>query len=183
MTYVEFMTAIEEFYGPYDTEFKREYVFKYLMDKCKKENLDYLFSKLTETFPSKYKTAPTNAEIKTILEKQFGVEEQSQLAWDIANDSIITCGMYRGVFFEDTRIQATIESMGGWPKFCCRNPEEETWDKKDFFKYFARYALEWKLPKPKKLNGINTDDKFEIIGDKVVCLEMLEETKLLEVKK
>ena len=179
MKYEEFMAGIENFYGSYDTDFKREHVFKYLMDKCPEDKLEMLFAKLTETFSSKYKTPPTNAEIKTILERESNIDEQAQRAWDLANDSIFAHGQYRGVFFEDTRIQAVIKDMGGWDKFCNRHPKNEVWDKKDFIKLFINYSLGWELPSPETLQGINTDGKFQIIGDKDKCLKMLEERKLL----
>lgn len=57
-------------------------------------------------------------------------------AWDSAIAAIHHHGMYRHVDFEDKCVNATIRHLGGWPKFCSQEPDQETWTRKEFIKTY-----------------------------------------------
>ena len=59
-------------------------------------------------------------------------EADSVRAWDSAIAAIHQHGMYRHVDFEDAVVNAVIRYLGGWPEFCCFDPSDEQWRRKEF---------------------------------------------------
>jgi hypothetical protein len=65
-------------------------------------------------------------------------ETRAVAAWDVAHNAI-RYGAMQSVDFADKLINATIRSLGGWPRFCRRRREELTWVRKEFLETYRHY--------------------------------------------
>ena len=65
------------------------------------------------------------------------LDQRGQLAWDAATKAISSHGYYQSVDFQDRRINATINSLGGWCRFC-----EASDDAEEFSKWVRHRFLE-----------------------------------------
>lgn len=61
-------------------------------------------------------------------------------AWDTFSHTVATVGAYKHVDFSDGVINATVRSLGGWPKVCAISVEEfDKWLRKDFLTVYESW--------------------------------------------
>lgn len=67
-------------------------------------------------------------------------EDRALLAWNTIQR--VQFNAYAWMDFEDTLINATIRSLGGWPNFCQRfiDAESEKWVRKEFLDAYVRLS-------------------------------------------
>ncbi|MFZ9077492.1 MAG: DUF6475 domain-containing protein [Alphaproteobacteria bacterium] len=61
-------------------------------------------------------------------------------AWTHASEVAEKIGSYRSIDFEDRVINAVIRYMGGWPKFCAIESNDESWRRKEFLEAYELLA-------------------------------------------
>lgn len=114
-------------------------------------------------------------------------KDEALVALDTVTSAIGTHGSYRTLVFEDPVIHAAIESMGGWPAFCEREPDE--WLRKEFLEAYQSHARRLRsgdmravpLQLTGRLSGENIArgyaDPVSYVGDKAKCLAWQSETR------
>lgn len=70
MTYSEFMTALQNYYGTYENEFKAITIARWIKKNYKENDLQWLFERLTENYSGSY-GKPDITTIKKFGEKSF----------------------------------------------------------------------------------------------------------------
>jgi hypothetical protein len=68
MTYPEFMTALQDYYGAYENEFKAKTIAEWVKKNYKEKELDWLIERITENHSGSY----GRPDIATI--KKYGVK-------------------------------------------------------------------------------------------------------------
>jgi len=171
MTYTGFMAGIEQYYGPYANEFTENTVLAYIMANFRETQLDDLFKRVVMKFSNQYKVPPGISVFQELNVNKSRLRAEAIEHWKRISDII---NIYRDIFFEDIRIQAAIEAMGGWVDFCNRNPQYEVLDLERFIDLYILYTENPPTRKCKLLMGIS--DKSEIIyyGDRERCQKLLE---------
>lgn len=172
----EFMTGIVAHYGPYKSDISERIVLKYIIEYFPENQLENIFSKLTMKYSNQYKTPPDPAKFEEI----FGVTEQRIEAQALKHFSEITkkVNSYSDILFEDPRLQAAIQGMGGWIQFCQRpsDPESETWARKEFIKLYKLYSDDRSGINQVVLKGLHSGDRNVIMyGDRKKCELILED--------
>jgi hypothetical protein len=175
MNYAEFITAITDIYGSYQSEPLKRITIKYVIERFQESELESVFGQLIIKVNPKYKTPPSPADFEEIFFKKSTVDIEAKAK--AAYAEICRYSTMYPAIFSDPRSQAAIEMMGGWAQFGCRNPEEEQIHRNTFCKYFKQFAESpteliqrelpgsgnWYKPKPPQL-----------IGDRDKCLMIAE---------
>lgn len=183
MTYSEFMTAIIEIYGKYNSDILEKITFKYIRDKFKESELQNVIEKLILVKSAKYKTPPDPAEFEEIFFKKSDADyEIEALSW---YKEINKHSTRYDVIISDIRVQATLEDMGGWEAFGERDPKDEHWHQKKFVDLFKLYSTHRPENEPRLLRGGGNYDPPQpptLIGDREACLLISQMAKVEPLK-
>lgn len=178
MTHSEFMTAIIEIYGKYDSGVLEKITFKYIREKFKESELQGVVEKLILVKSAKYKTPPDPAEFEEIFFKKSDSDyEIEALEW------YKSLGRYSGsedAIISDIRVQKCIENFGGWGEFQNRTTADEVFHQKKFVKEFVMYSRS--RPEGSTIVMSGYGNYFDarppqLIGDKEKCRLLLQEIK------
>lgn len=84
--------------------------------------------------------------------------DQAALAWGKALEAAGSVGAYTDVVFDDPAIHATIEDLGGWPKFCRTETAELSYLQHRFTQSYQAYAHKGDFAYSRKLNADRSPD-------------------------
>ena len=180
LQFSKFMTAITEHYGEYESELSKRITLKHVKEKFREDKLEQVFAVLTRKFSNRYKIPPD----PTVFEEIFGnselqLEAEALQHWQGINRKV---NYYSDIFFEDVRLQAVIEGMGGWVEFCKRpnDPESEKWARKRFIELYMLYSHNKPLIEHRTLRGIGRAGReytppVITYGDPERCKKLLSE--------
>jgi len=85
--------------------------------------------------------------------------DQAALAWGKALEAAGSVGAYTDVIFDDPAIHATIEDLGGWPKFCRTETAELSYLQHRFTQSYQAYARKGDFAYGRKLHGDRSADE------------------------
>lgn len=170
MKYPEFVTALEEYYGPYNSDIQKKMTAIYVKERWDESLLDGIFKQLTLKKSGKYKTPPDPAELEELFPRLNQEAEANRWFDELSR----TGNSLDHVIISDLRAQEAIQSFGGWPAFCQRKPEDEHWHRKNFISAYMKAVPE--SNQPQILFGESTRrDKLPLMfGDKNICAAALE---------
>lgn len=94
-------------------------------------------------------------------------EDSARAAWDRALEAARRHGKWTAVSFDDVRITACIEAMGGWVRLCSLTIDEMPFRQRDFVERYARMVRtgEGAQYARRTLTGLNTDGRITYVGD------------------
>lgn len=167
-SHAELMTAIEEYYGPYNSDFKREIVIAYVKKNFVLDELDNLFINLRQKYPSQYKTPP--GEDVFYLLRNGSPEAKAEQAW--AEMSRYNSG--HSILCTDPAAQEAVKSMGGWDDFCEYRSRDNHWCHQDFLSRYESLSQSARHADPEVLKGFAAkyyrkeiaQEDVKLIGDK-----------------
>lgn len=84
--------------------------------------------------------------------------DKAMLAWGKAFDAASRVGAYSDVVFDDPAIHATIEDLGGWPKFCRTETSEVSYLQHRFSESYRAYTGRESFDYPRVLGGARSPD-------------------------
>lgn len=84
--------------------------------------------------------------------------DRAMLAWGKAIDAASRVGAYTDVVFDDAAIHASIEDMGGWPKFCRSETKDLSYLQHRFAQSYGAYANRGEFDYPHRLMGDRSPD-------------------------
>lgn len=84
--------------------------------------------------------------------------DQAAIAWGKALEAASSVGAYTDVVFDDAAIHATIEDLGGWPRFCRTETAELSYLQHRFTQSYQAYANKGDFDYGRKLNGDRSPD-------------------------
>lgn len=132
--------------------------------------------------PENGRFAPKPADI--VRHIQGDGQSNALIAWTKAHDAIGSAGPYNSVVFDDPKIMAVIEDMGGWIEFNAITEDDRPYKQNEFAKRYQGYTIKPPHRHPPKLLGlaeaqnmVNCPDDIEpplLIGDKAKALAVLE---------
>lgn len=178
MKYSEFMTAVTDIYGQYNSPLLAQITVKYIREKFKESELQGVVEKLILVKSAKYKTPPDPAEFEEIFFKKSDSDyEIEALEW------YKSLGRYSGsedAIISDIRVQKCIENFGGWGEFQNRTTADEVFHQKKFVKEFVMYSRS--RPEGSTIVMSGYGNYFDarppqLIGDKEKCRLLLQELK------
>lgn len=103
------------------------------------------------TDPDHGQFPPKPADIIRAIEG--GGDGQALAAWTKVDQAIRHVGGWRSVCFDDPRIHACIEAMGGWVKLCETSREELAYRQQEFTKRYRALLLTRAASHPSHLTG------------------------------
>lgn len=168
--FASLMKAVGETYGgSAPSKEKMELYFRVLSDLTIEQLTDAITALLnTRTTTT---TFPVPGEIRNALS---GGSTAALSALDKAETAAERFGAYRSVQFDDPIIHMVIESMGGWPKFCRPDDDQDWhWHQKEFTKLYETFSR-MNRPCDNVLHGVhsienamqyNIPEKISYIGD------------------
>jgi hypothetical protein len=113
--------------------------------------------------PDAGRFAPKVADIVRLLEGT--TEDKAALAWGKALEAVQRVGAYSDVVFDDAAIHATIEDLGGWPKFCRTEAKDLSYLQHRFCESYRAYSARGSFEYPRKLGGDrSSDDVYRMRG-------------------
>lgn len=130
---------------------------EYLIESYWQELQAYDFSEIKEAVrahllnPDRGQFFPQSADIVRYI--LGDTETQALRAWSKVNKAIRHIGSYQSVVFDDARIHAVIDDMGGWIYFCRADEHQLPFQAKEFQKRYAGYVLHPPLVYPRLLTG------------------------------
>lgn len=172
MNYADFMRDIVSIYAPYSSDILKKLTLKYVMERWQESELDVILVMLTVKHDPKYKTPPSPATFEECFPR-LNLEAEANRWYDELSR---TGNSLDNVIISDTRAQSAVQSFGGWPAFCQRNPESEHWHRKNFVQAYVKATPD---EAPQMLFGESTRrNKLPLMfGDKQVCNAVLEYNK------
>ncbi len=84
--------------------------------------------------------------------------DKAAIAWGKALEAASSVGAYTDVIFDDPAIHATIEDLGGWPKFCRTETAELSYLQHRFTQSYQAYANKGDFEYGRRLNGDRSPD-------------------------
>jgi len=169
MKHIEFISIIIQFYGKYNSTLIEKLTMDYIKDRWKESDLESIFKQLILKKSSQFKTPPDPANFEELFPRQ----NLDILASKWFNDLTRTGNSLDNVIISDIRAQKAVESFGGWPEFCKRNPENEIWDRKKFVEMFKSVRQN----EPARILYGESSRMLEkqplMFGDKESCLKIL----------
>ena len=168
MNYPEFMTAVIEIYGQYQSETLKKLTAVYIKERWDEKELESIFKQLLLKKPSRYKTPPDPAEFEEIFPKK-SLETEALFWFDKLSK---TGNSLDNIIISDNRAEQAIISFGGWTQFCQRDPENEHWHRKNFVDAFCK-PVEKRLPQIIYGQSRNTKKQPLMFGDISICQDAL----------
>lgn len=168
MTYPEFMTAIENYYGKYKNEMVEDMILKFIKSAFGEDELSNLFTNITLDYSNQYKTPPDISKFYDIVKMK--VKQKAIIAWGKAKD----VNGINAVFFDDKLIHFVIENLwGSLERFInARDGKNWDWVRKDFVTmYIDSYG---RNVQHKPLDGLYSKT-IKFIGDEKKCIELLKQ--------
>lgn len=169
MNELEFIKSIEKYYGlEYDNEMERKLVISFLKNI---DNLKMLFGRVIKKHSKKYKSLPDIAIFNQCIMTDESLEIEALHHYEEINKILNSSAE---IVFEDIRLQACINGLGGWVEFCFRDPEYENLHRKRFIELYKIYSREKPLESHKKLR-CNYDKPSRTIyyGNEENCKKLL----------
>lgn len=131
--------------------------------------------------------APRPADI--VRQLQGTVTDRAMVAWGKAIDAASRVGGYTDVVFDDPAIHATIEDLGGWPKFCRTETKGLSYQQHRFQQSYTAYVDKGAFDYPRFLPGDRSPDEMYVrrglrpprpalIGDVVRCRAVIDGGRL-----
>ena len=170
MNYVEFMSAITDIYGKYNSDILKKITVQYVMKRWKEPELESVMDKLLSVKSAKYKTPPDPAELEEIF-PQLNLEAMASRWFDMLTR---TGNSLDHVIISDVRAQEAVQSFGGWPAFCQRKPEDEHWHRKNFIAAYMKAVPGENVPQMLFGESTRRDKTPLMFGDKDICAAALE---------
>ena len=168
MNYPEFMTAIIEVYGQYQSDTLKKLTAVYIKERWKEPVLESVFKQLILKKSARFKTPPDPAELEEIFPQK--TLESDALYWF---DKLSKTGnSLDNVIISDNRAEQAILSFGGWVQFCQRDIENEHWHRKNFVDAFCK-PIEKKLPRIIYGQSHNQKKQPLMFGDISICQDAL----------
>lgn len=170
MTYPEFMTAIENYYGKYKNEMVEDMILKFIKNAFGEDELRNLFTNITINYSSQFKTPPDISKFYDLV--KIKVEKKAIIAWEKAKK--VNC--LSAVFFDDPIIHFVIKNLwGSLERFTnAREGKDWNWTRKDFIKmYIDSYGRD---VKHEPLKGLYSEE-IKFIGDEKKCIKLLQKNK------
>ena len=100
-----------------------------------------------------------------IKQIEGGGDERSLLAWTKLERGVTQVGSWRTLAFDDPRIHAVIEDMGGWMVFCSATGDDWPFLRNEFCKRFRGYVRRPPTSYPALIRGEGkTDEPPVLIG-------------------
>ncbi len=84
--------------------------------------------------------------------------DKAAVAWGKALEAASRVGAYTDVVFDDPAIHATIEDLGGWPKFCRTETAELSYLQHRFTQSYQAYVNKGDFEYGRRLNGDRSPD-------------------------
>lgn len=184
MNHIEFLTAVIEVYGTYNSKALEKLTMEYIQRKFTEPELESVFKTLILKKSAKYKTPPDPAEFEEMFFKMSDAEYEieANAAW---NDLQRYSGHYDAIC-SDVRVQLAIEStFGSWEGFGERLSKYESLNHKTFMEHFVRYSKHPVDIQPSLMRGGGnhfTPPPPQMIGDKEKCRLMIAERKSESLK-
>jgi len=172
MNYPEFITALEEVYGAYNSDILKKMTAMYIKERWKESELEGVFKKLILLKTAKYKTSISPADFEEIFPRESLEAAANKWYTDLSN----TGSSLDNVIISDIRAQKAIQSFGGWTDFCSRNPDYEGLHRKNFVEAFIKFSKE-PPEQPKILYGDSSRKMNKVplmFGDKEQCKQIVE---------
>lgn len=88
--------------------------------------------------------------------------DKAMLAWGKAFDAAGRVGAYSDVVFDDSAIHATIDDLGGWPKFCRTETADLSYLQHRFNESYRAYVGRESFEFPRRLAGDRSPDEVYI---------------------
>lgn len=85
--------------------------------------------------------------------------DKAMIAWGKVFDAAGRVGAYTDVVFDDPVIHATIEDLGGWPKFCRTETAELSYLQHRFSESYRAYVGREAFDYPRRLGGDRSPDE------------------------
>ena len=170
MNYVEFMSAITDIYGKYNSDILKKITVQYVMKRWKEPELESVMEKLLSVKSAKYKTPPDPAEFEEIF-PQLNLESEASRWFDTLTR---TGNSLDHVIISDVRAQEAVQSFGGWPAFCQRKPEDEHWHRKNFIAAYMKAVPGENIPQILFGESTRRDKAPLMFGDRDLCAVALE---------
>ncbi len=140
MTHGQFLIAIEEWYGQYTSDLKRDTVLAWLNENVKELVLESLFKRVTADYSEQYKTPPTQFNFNQIING-----DRIEVMAERAFDKLRGMSAMESYIIEDVKIQQVVDSMGGIIKFVDRKDgDDAVWVRKEFVQ---KYMEECRYPR------------------------------------
>lgn len=86
--------------------------------------------------------------------------DRAALAWGKAIDAASRVGGYQDVVFDDPAIHATVEDLGGWPKFCRTEAKDLSYLQHRFCQSYGAYTDRGAFDYPRRLTGDRSPDEM-----------------------
>jgi len=167
MKYDKFISAIELYYGNYDSNEKKEMVLEFIMKRFKESDLSDLFQKIVLSYSSQYKAPPDIAVIADTVSDD--IEAQAMSAW---NEIKKKSNPYKSLLFADPRVYMAMKSIGGHIAFSLREREEEHWIQKRFIQFFIMYTKNPQNVAKPVMYGLGGHCNYVYIGNDEECKQI-----------
>jgi len=116
--------------------------------------------------------APKPADI--IRQIEGGGDERSLGAFSMVDRAIRQVGSWRTLAFDDSRIHACIEDMGGWMRFCTATYDELPFLRNEFTKRYRAYLQHQPLSYPAIIKGEGGfDQQPKLIGNQELAKRVM----------
>lgn len=177
MNHAEFMTAVCEIYGVYQSPALEKLTYKYIKERWRESDLENMFKQLVLKKSARYKTPPDPAEFEEIFPRGLDTDyeiEANQIWKDLQRYST----RYDAIC-SDIRVQLAIEStFGSWIGFGQRLEKYEVLNHKNFIENFIKFSKYPVDAQPSLMRGEGNyfdPPPPQMIGDKDKCLALIEE--------
>lgn len=122
--------------------------------------------------PDEGQFMPKPADI--IRQIEGGGDERSLKAWTKVYDAICGVGSWTPLVFDDCRIHAIIEEMGGWIKFCACKEDDIPFLRNEFTRRYRGYLQQAPQRYPARILGEGGfDDPPKMIGNPQVAEQVM----------
>lgn len=99
-----------------------------------------------------------------------GGDERSLKAWTKVEQAVIQAGPHRSIAFDDNRIHAVIEEMGGYMRFCTAKESEFPFMRGEFCKRYRAYLQQPPSRYPAVLYGeTKSNQPVMLIGNPLIA--------------
>ena len=179
MQYNDFISAIEHYYGNYDTPEKKKIMTEYIMDNVSESELEPLFKKIILSISSQYKTPPDVAMLSGLFSDKLEIR-----ANNLYDEISKKASAYNDLIISDIcAFMAFKNATGGLENFTRRDRTNEVWIKKRFIELYKMYIQN---PPDEGIRpvfkGIGQFGEPVMIGDPEKCKQISGENKLTSIE-
>ena len=179
MQYNDFISAIEHYYGNYDTPEKKKIMTEYIMDNVSENELEPLFKKIILKISSQYKTPPDVAMLSGLFSDKLEIR-----ANNLYDEISRKASAYNDLIIADTcAFMAFKNATGGLENFTRRERTDEVWIKKRFIELYKMYIQN---PPDEGISpifkGIGQFGEPVMIGDKEECKRITDSGNTMSIE-